>query len=50
METQPINEREYECECNDCGWQGNKEDLEGYIDDGIFDCCPKCGSDNIYYF
>lgn len=44
------NSVDYEVECNECGWHGNKEDLEQTEEDDEIDTCPGCGSESLYYF
>ncbi len=52
--TEPIivkTKQEQECECNDCGWEGKKEDLNFNDEEEVeVDVCPNCGSENIYEF
>lgn len=41
-----------EVECNDCEWKGYDDELEFYGDEDDVDaeeCCPDCGSTNIYW-
>lgn len=40
---------EYECECNDCAWHGQKNELETAEDDEEISVCPECLSEDIYY-
>lgn len=43
---------DFDAECNECDWKGNKEDMADVIDEyGEFETvCPECGSSNVYYF
>ena len=38
-----------ECECNDCPWSGDLNELEP-DDETSVGCCPDCGSENVYVF
>lgn len=42
--------KEIEVECNECDFKGTKHDLDTCEDDETVDCCPMCGSENLYYF
>jgi predicted Zn-ribbon and HTH transcriptional regulator len=46
-----IQDQKHECECNECGWEGTKDELiESDDDDEIsVDVCPHCASESIYY-
>lgn len=43
--------KEVEAECNDCAWEGRLEDMNmDDLDGALVYLCPKCNSENIYYF
>ncbi len=49
--TVPKDEQDYDAECNNCDWKGNRDEMEQLDEDGEeVDICPVCGSDNVYYF
>jgi len=41
---------EYDAECEECDWKGNKDEMEDAEDDDHVQVCPLCGSERIYYF
>ena len=45
-----IGKDDYDAECNECEWKGNKDEMEESEDDDHVLCCPLCGSERIYYF
>lgn len=41
---------EKEAECDECGWQGLKSEMDENEGEEIpFLSCPNCGGENIYY-